>query len=1064
MGAVLLAIVLLIVTVPMAVAWFVLDPERLTPLAREQIKRLAGAGLTADLQQATLALDGPGLVSARLDGLTFAEQSTGRLVLSGGEVQFALSPLALVSGGDPVSAMSLSGATIDVSAMPHQDSALRLTGPDGLLDTQALRFLLLSSVDALSVRAAQLRGVTISLRQISLRMDGAHSIMIEDVALEPETGGHSLSGRIGFNGTSVVLSGRHVTGTDGATPALQLSLDGLTHARSFANDSRTGEPRACEGTGHLALAVTGTAVAYDAVITSASCMLGGLGRYAIGAALSGSLLESGIVEIASGRIDVNRSHFQFDGAVAPARLTAPDAASEPRYRFNMVVSEASLDPADNAEGPMRLTGKIDGSFDVAERRLALESIVTDTGAGLVDGAISVIFGDVAPALYVAVVSDEISVSNFKRLWPRFAAPLPRGWVVSNLHGGVARDVRLEVKIPPGQLGSGTPMDADELYGQADLLGVRFDTIGDIPPIRNADATVRFTGKTVAVNVSRGDVFLPSNRRAVLNGTAFTIDDLALRPVQAALQLDVEGDADAIAELAAARPVNALEGQQLTPASFSGTARATGVVRFPIARPSGQPIRPDYDISVELDDFSISAPVEGLVIQNTAGKVRAVPERFVVDLEGRFAGVPARLKLTEPRGGNGQRTQEFSATLDDALREKFAPALAEAVRGPVPVVVKGEAGAFILDADLTRARIRIPGINWEKGSGIASRVSMRVLREGTTLRLRDIALTGRSLRARGAVRIENGQFIAADLDNVRLNEGDDFSVSIDRQGNGYAVALSGNRIDARAMLRRMLPGPDAAAGGGGLARGMSINGRVGALVGFNDEVLRGAALSMEGASLALSGEFESGGSLRLSRVGGNGGTLALSTGNAGAALRFADLYRRMGGGAMTAEFVMGEGGRMSGPVAIRDFTVAGEPRLAALVTGRAEGSASLSEATEADIDLRRVAFELAQGDLRVSRGRIDIREGVIRGETIGASVEGTVIDGEGRMNLSGTFMPARGLNRIAGSIPILGMLLGSGTRDGLIGITYQIVGEARNPKVFVNPLSIITPGIFRQIFE
>ncbi|NJR13866.1 MAG: hypothetical protein HC779_06395, partial [Phyllobacteriaceae bacterium] len=44
---------------------------------------------------------------------------------------------------------------------------------------------------------------------------------------------------------------------------------------------------------------------------------------------------------------------------------------------------------------------------------------------------------------------------------------------------------------------------------------------------------------------------------------------------------------------------------------------------------------------------------------------------------------------------------------------------------------------------------------------------------------------------------------------------------------------------------------------------------------------------------------------------------------------------------------------------------------------------------------------------------------------------------GRMDLRGTFMPARGLNRIVGAIPFLGALMGSGNRAGLIGVTYQL---------------------------
>jgi hypothetical protein len=37
-------------------------------------------------------------------------------------------------------------------------------------------------------------------------------------------------------------------------------------------------------------------------------------------------------------------------------------------------------------------------------------------------------------------------------------------------------------------------------------------------------------------------------------------------------------------------------------------------------------------------------------------------------------------------------------------------------------------------------------------------------------------------------------------------------------------------------------------------------------------------------------------------------------------------------------------------------------------------------------------------------------------------------------------------------------------EGVVGITFAIKGKLDEPTVLVNPMSVMTPGIFRQIFE
>ena len=98
------------------------------------------------------------------------------------------------------------------------------------------------------------------------------------------------------------------------------------------------------------------------------------------------------------------------------------------------------------------------------------------------------------------------------------------------------------------------------------------------------------------------------------------------------------------------------------------------------------------------------------------------------------------------------------------------------------------------------------------------------------------------------------------------------------------------------------------------------------------------------------------------------------------------------------------------------------------------------------------------------GQLRIKDGVVRGPAVGATIEGDINYPANQVRMSGTFVPMYGLNNMFGQIPIVGLVLGGGSNEGLIGITYEVVGTPGAPVLRVNPISAMAPGVFRKIFE
>ena len=89
---------------------------------------------------------------------------------------------------------------------------------------------------------------------------------------------------------------------------------------------------------------------------------------------------------------------------------------------------------------------------------------------------------------------------------------------------------------------------------------------------------------------------------------------------------------------------------------------------------------------------------------------------------------------------------------------------------------------------------------------------------------------------------------------------------------------------------------------------------------------------------------------------------------------------------------------------------------------------------------------------------------LSGSQLGLTAKGTLDLANDRIDLSGTIVPIYGLNWAIGRIPILGDFLRGSEGDGAFAMTYSVSGAADDPRILVNPLSVLAPGVIRELFS
>jgi hypothetical protein len=111
----------------------------------------------------------------------------------------------------------------------------------------------------------------------------------------------------------------------------------------------------------------------------------------------------------------------------------------------------------------------------------------------------------------------------------------------------------------------------------------------------------------------------------------------------------------------------------------------------------------------------------------------------------------------------------------------------------------------------------------------------------------------------------------------------------------------------------------------------------------------------------------------------------------------------------------------------------------------------------------VAFTKGRVDFTRTSGRIDFKDAAIWGQSIGFTLGGYLDYARDRADITGTFVPAYGLNNAFAQVPIFGPLLGGGQYEGLFAVNFRLTGQASAPALAVNPLSAVAPGFLRKLF-
>ncbi|MCV3737453.1 DUF3971 domain-containing protein [Rhizobium sp. TRM96647] len=1076
-GITALVVLLVVATVESGLVDSTLNTRALAAL-----NRAVGPSYTAEVEKTVIRFSSFGGLALRAENVSFDRKEDGENVANASAVGIVLDPLALLTGRVAPSRLDIDGAMFNPAMLPKGPpidfSTLRL---DAVPSYQETAFAALERFRTM-VSGSGLSRVRVT--NLSLPITGAEgrpmTLAVERLTFARDRGGDlSIEGRYQLDGKEgqidLIASG---TGPKGEIRGeiSGIPTGGFTLQHAAEGEIRTGVDAQATVSLSAARGGEGSKPRLDLAVSTEGGTLylgGGAADIEPSRIVAYYDYDRRAVEIGKSEVHVGASSFPFTGGLID--LDRLPGQAGPGFGIDVLVEDAVSAPIDTGATPVRFEAKASGRLLPQTKQVLFDELGVSTPRGSLAGSLGITFGGQKPAVNFAMVGDTLDATAVKQMWPYWLGRRARQWVIANIYGGTVTNGRIEVSMaadrpadPDGRL----QLREGELTITFDITNTRLNIAGDIPPLRDAAGHFELHGQHLDIALTGGTAFMGSGRSVAVTGGTFRLPDTYERPLMAEMDLDISGAGDAIAELITYRPIDVLKKTPFTPGDFSGPVKANVRARFGLVRDQSPP-PPQWTADIDLLGVDLKTPIAGRTITEVEGNLVVNPVRADLNAKARIDGVPLDVALVEPVSQTAglKRDLTVTGTISEKDRTRLFPGVADLIAGPVGIAVSTEPdGSHRVETDLGRSLVQLPWIGWEKGAGVPAKATFALGTpvDGVT-RLSDFDFSGDGFTIAGDVSLKDGGLSAARFDKVRLSAQDSYALNLERTRSGYAVKVQGDMADVRPVLARLKSSPGGAGGGGTGGVSVSVRADIGRVVGFNGEALRSFKLAYahDGTRLSgldLTGVTGSGQAVvaKLSK-GGAEQTLEVTTGDAGALARLSNLYRHMGGGLLNMKLRGGADGAWRGPVDIRQFRLEGEEKLRSIVSTPAGGK-SLNEAVRSEIDTSSMRFERGFAFVVSKDGTLRVENGVVRGDAVGATFQGMVRNASGQMEMTGTFMPAYGLNRLFAELPLIGFILGNGSDRGLIGITFKLTGPFDQPRLMINPLSVIAPGVFRNIFE
>ncbi len=667
--------------------------------------------------------------------------------------------------------------------------------------------------------------------------------------------------------------------------------------------------------------------------------------------------------------------------------------------------------------------------------------------------------------------DQASLADLGAIWPDRVGGGSRPWLVENLTNGLAHDGHFSLSAT-GNLSNGD-LALTNATGQMLADDVTIWWLRPVPPLEHTHAVLSVIDPDTMLLTGSGG----RTGALLMKAGTMRITGLSVKDQTSVLNADLAGPLADVFTLLANPRLNLLSKRPVPVTNPAGAVAAHLTVNLPL----------DNHVTIDqiaihavskITDAHLGAIVAGKDLDHGQISFDATNDGLKATGTALLDQLPAKLELDmDFRDGPPSQVLEHAAAAL-AITPQAARAAGVGVIGlqagtlatNVDYSVRRDATATIAVAmDLKDATIETP-IGWSKTAGTAGQAMGQALLDHGRL----VGLQAIQAKAPGLNISANGEFADGRVSVVHIAEGEIGrssavgTIGLPQQpGQPFHITLAGSRLDLEGQMSGgkapANPAPSPAPSGPGVPYVVDLRFdqvRFGPGRTIGPLVLQavGTGRRLTSAHLASRGPEQ----VEADLVPGPGRRqLHATASNLGQLLRQTDLAQELDGGRMTLTGAFDDdqpGGPFAGTMDLANFKVRGAP-----VTGKVLQALTVYGIGEA-LDGPGLVFDRMVAPFRLDGPVLQLDQARAYSTSLGVTATGSLDFGHNTVALDGTIVPAYALNSLPGRVPFLGKLFSPEKGSGLFAANYSLHGAVDDPSISINPLSALTPGFMRNLFE